>query len=95
MSDLDCPTTDPVTYASCKCGHTSKGTKYCDILGGDDEWTESYALVNDKFNQNFSLKHTTRGLLTVTLLKGLAPVTTTKTTLLGSAQMHTLSCMWI
>ena len=47
MSDLDCPTTDPVTYASCKCGHTSKGTKYCDILGGDDEWTESYALVSD------------------------------------------------
>lgn len=45
MSDLDCPTTDPAIFAKCKCGHTAKGTKYCDIEGGDDEWTESYDLV--------------------------------------------------
>ena len=46
MSDLDCITTDPALFAKCKCGHTAKGTKYCDIEGGDDEWTESYALVS-------------------------------------------------
>ena len=46
MSDLDCPTTDPALFAKCKCGHTSKGTKYCDIEGGDEEWTEAYSLVS-------------------------------------------------
>ena len=46
MSDLDCPTTDPALFAKCKCGHTSKGTKYCDVEGGDDEWTDAYALVS-------------------------------------------------
>ena len=47
MSDQDCPTTDPSVFAPCKCGHTAKGTKYCDILGGDDEWVASYALVSN------------------------------------------------
>jgi hypothetical protein len=46
MSNLDCPTTDPAIFAKCVCGHTSKGTKYCDIEGGDDEWTEAYDLVS-------------------------------------------------
>lgn len=46
MSDLDCPTTDPAIFAKCKCGHTSKGTKYCDVEGGDDEWTEAYDFVS-------------------------------------------------
>ncbi len=45
MSKFDCPTTDPSQWAECKCGHTSKGTKYCDIEGGDDEWVEAYTLV--------------------------------------------------
>ena len=45
MSDLDCITTDPALFAKCKCGHTQKGTSYCDIEGGDDEWLDSYALV--------------------------------------------------
>ena len=45
MSNLDCPTTDPAIFAKCVCGHTSKGTKYCDIEGGDDEWTEANDLV--------------------------------------------------
>ena len=44
-SDLDCPTTDPQKYASCKCGHNAKGTKYCDIEGGDDEWTDVFTKV--------------------------------------------------
>ena len=47
MSNLDCPTTDPAIFANCKCGHTSKGTKYCDVEGGDDEWTEAYSFVSD------------------------------------------------
>jgi hypothetical protein len=46
MSKFDCPTTDPSQWAKCKCGHTSKGTKYCDIEGGDDEWLEAYSLVS-------------------------------------------------
>lgn len=41
-SDKDCPTTDPQKYASCKCGHNAKGTRYCDIEGGDDEWTDAF-----------------------------------------------------
>ncbi len=53
MSDLDCPTTDPSKYAKCRCGHTSKGTKYCDIEGGDEEWTEAYDLVKISTNLNF------------------------------------------
>ena len=51
MSNLDCPTTDPSTFANCKCGHTAKGTKYCDIEGGDDEWIEANTLVSTFNNQ--------------------------------------------
>jgi hypothetical protein len=50
MSNLDCPTTDPAIFAKCKCGHTSKGTKYCDVEGGDDEWVEAQTLVRLSFD---------------------------------------------
>jgi hypothetical protein len=40
-------------YASCKCGHNGKGTKYCDIEGGDDEWTDTFEKVKlIAFNSN-------------------------------------------
>jgi hypothetical protein len=45
LSDLDCPTTDSSTYARCKCGFSTKGTKYCDIEGGDTLWLAAYAAV--------------------------------------------------
>lgn len=45
-TDLDCPTTDPLKYAKCKCGHNAKGTKYCDIEGGDEEWTSAFENVS-------------------------------------------------
>ncbi|CAI2365874.1 unnamed protein product [Moneuplotes crassus] len=35
-SDADCPNTDSTT-SSCKC--SLDGNKYCDISGGDEEWT--------------------------------------------------------
>lgn len=41
-SETDCPTTDSNVYASCKCGFNSKGTKYCDISAGDDEWVSAF-----------------------------------------------------
>ena len=31
LSDLDCPTTDTTVYATCRCGFSTKGQKYCDI----------------------------------------------------------------
>jgi hypothetical protein len=40
-SDKDCPTTDPDAFAKCRCGFSTKGTKYCDIEGADDEWVNS------------------------------------------------------
>ena len=46
-SDLDCPTSDPAKNAKCKCGHNAKGTKYCDIEGGDDEWADAFAKVSN------------------------------------------------
>lgn len=45
-SNLDCATTDPTKFAKCKCGHNAKGTKYCDLEGGDEEWTDAFAKVN-------------------------------------------------
>jgi hypothetical protein len=33
--DEDCPTTDSTTYAKCRCGFSTKGIKYCDIMKGD------------------------------------------------------------
>ena len=44
-SDFDCPSTDPLRFAACKCGHNDKGNKYCDIEGGDDEWAEAFTNV--------------------------------------------------
>lgn len=53
MSDLDCPTTDPAKFAKCKCGHTAKGTKYCDIEGGDEEWVEANDLFEKYFERSY------------------------------------------
>lgn len=44
-SDFDCPSTDPLRFTACKCGHNDKGNKYCDIEGGDDEWAEAFTNV--------------------------------------------------
>jgi hypothetical protein len=86
MSDLDCPTTDPAIFAKCKCGHTSKGTKYCDVEGGDDEWTESYALVYSTLIILCSLRNTSSAVMIVTQLKGSVNAITTNTMINGSAQ---------
>lgn len=93
MSDLDCPTTDPALFAKCKCGHTSKGTKYCDIEGGDDEWTEAYALVNMNLIILCSLRNTSREATIVTQLKGSELAIVTNTTINGSAQFQRQSSM--
>ena len=45
LSDADCPTSDTATQASCKCGFSTKGLKYCDIEGGDTEWLAAAAAV--------------------------------------------------
>jgi hypothetical protein len=86
MSDLDCPTTDPAIFAKCKCGHTSKGTKYCDVEGGDDEWTESYDLVYSTLIILCSLRNTSSAVMIVTQLKGSVNAITTNTMINGSAQ---------
>jgi hypothetical protein len=66
MSDLDCPTTDPAQFAKCKCGHTAKGTKYCDIEGGDDEWVEAYTLVTYSLASNFP--YSSRNILSAAMI---------------------------
>jgi hypothetical protein len=33
-------------FVDCKCGHNAKGTKYCDLGGGDDEWVEAFDAFN-------------------------------------------------
>jgi hypothetical protein len=45
-SNSDCPTSDSNVFAECKCGHNSKGSKYCDLGGGDDEWTKAFEAVS-------------------------------------------------
>ena len=45
QTDQDCPTSDGLVFAKCLCGVNNKGTKYCDIEGGDNEWIEA----KDKF----------------------------------------------
>ena len=40
-TNRECPTTEAEVYAACKCGYSSKGLKYCDLAGGDDEWSEA------------------------------------------------------
>lgn len=40
-TNRECPTTEAEVYAACKCGYSSKGLKYCDLAGGDDEWTDA------------------------------------------------------
>lgn len=86
MSDLDCPTTDPAIFAKCKCGHTSKGTKYCDIEGGDDEWTEAYALVRLLTSHILSSRSTSSAATTATRRRGSAPAIQTNTIINGSAR---------
>ena len=46
-SDSDCPTADTNVNVACLCGHNAKGTKYCDIGRGDDEWLDAF----DKFQK--------------------------------------------
>ena len=46
LSDADCPTSDTNTYARCKCGFSTKGLKYCDIEGGDDQWLAAAEAVS-------------------------------------------------
>ena len=36
--DTDCPSDQAGVYASCTCGWSTTGQKYCDLLPGDDEW---------------------------------------------------------
>lgn len=50
LSDADCPTSDSNTYASCKCGISTKGLKYCDIEGGDTDWLAAYEAVRITLN---------------------------------------------
>ena len=87
MSDLDCPTTDPAQFAKCKCGHTAKGTKYCDIEGGDDEWLEAYSLVRfDSSNFTDSSSHTLSAAMIAILQRASESAMTTCTSRTGSAQ---------
>lgn len=44
-TDLDCPTTVADIYARCKCGFSTKGQKFWDVEGDDDEWKD----VKEKF----------------------------------------------
>jgi len=37
LSSSDCPTKSG-SFAPCKCGFNSNGTKYCDIMPGDTQW---------------------------------------------------------
>jgi hypothetical protein len=45
-TDSDCPASDGLTSAKCRCGFNSNGTKYCDILPGDSEWVITRAAVH-------------------------------------------------
>lgn len=54
-SDKDCPTTDPLIYAKCKCGHNAKGLKYCDVEGGDEEWKTAFDKVSNSSKFYFFL----------------------------------------
>ena len=93
MSDLDCPTTDPAQFAKCKCGHTAKGTKYCDIEGGDDEWLEAYSLVRlNSPNFTDSLSRTLSAAMTATQQRASVSAMTTCTSKTGSARNREPSC---
>jgi len=94
MSDLDCPTTDPAIFAKCKCGHTSKGTKYCDIEGGDEEWTEAYSFVSFYRDQIlFSLRNTLREATIVTRPKVLVHAIIINTIITGNVPLLRLNYM--
>eukprot|EP00347_Sterkiella_histriomuscorum_P015610 403356376 len=41
LSDADCTTSDTNSLAKCKCGFSTKGLKYCDIEGGDQQWLDA------------------------------------------------------
>ena len=96
MSDLDCPTTDPAQFAKCKCGHTAKGTKYCDIEGGDDEWLEAYSLVRLYSLSDFtdSSNPTLSVAMIAILPKASENAMTTCTSGTGGAPKRKQSCMW-
>ena len=95
MSDLDCPTTDPAQFAKCKCGHTAKGTKYCDIEGGDDEWLEAYSLVRfTLFDFTDSLNRTLSAATIAILPRASESAMTTCISRTGAAQKLKPSSMW-
>ena len=96
MSDLDCPTTDPAQFAKCKCGHTAKGTKYCDIEGGDDEWLEAYSLVRFTLSDfTDSLSPTLSAAMIAILPRASESAMKTCTSGTGDAPKRKPSCMWI
>ena len=95
MSDLDCPTTDPAQFAKCKCGHTAKGTKYCDIEGGDDEWLEAYSLVRFTLFYLTDSSSPTLSAATIAILpKASENAMTTCISRTGGAQKRKQSFMW-
>ncbi len=59
-SDTDCPTTHSEIFAKCKCGHNAKGLKYCDIEGGDSEWTDAFEMFESYYERSQNC-HTSEG----------------------------------
>jgi hypothetical protein len=49
-TDADCPSNTTNVLASCNCGWTSAGTKYCDILKGDTEWESAHTAFKAYFD---------------------------------------------
>ena len=49
-TSADCPSEDGLTTARCTCGWNDKKIRYCDLLPGDDEWTN----VKDLFKLYFT-----------------------------------------
>ena len=64
LKNTDCPTQRD-TFAKCSCSYDSKGTKYCDLEGGDDQWVTARSKV--KFMN--SLTNISKALGTATLRK--------------------------
>eukprot|EP01017_Pseudomicrothorax_dubius_P014017 TRINITY_DN1642_c0_g1_i7.p1 TRINITY_DN1642_c0_g1~~TRINITY_DN1642_c0_g1_i7.p1 ORF type:complete len:199 (+),score=7.24 TRINITY_DN1642_c0_g1_i7:148-744(+) len=45
QTDRDCETDNPSIFAKCLCGMSETGTKFCDIMAGDEEWVSSRRAV--------------------------------------------------
>ena len=48
-TSADCPSVDGSTSGQCSCGWNPTGTRYCDLLPGDDEWVTARQLFIDYY----------------------------------------------